>query len=79
MQVPKVQPCVDILGVFDHEPRLASLNLELPPIEAEVSLGHLIEDDPVLQLDGDIREGVRDVTGHHGVAASWHRQCALGA
>lgn len=49
----------------------------------EVSLGLFIEDGPVLsmgkQLNGDVGEGVRDVTGHHRRTASRHRHDALGA
>lgn len=70
---------MDILGVVDHELCLAPLNLELPPLPAEVSLGRLIEDDLVVQPDGDVSEAIGDVTGHHCAAASRHRQDALGA
>lgn len=65
--------------MVDHELCLAPLNLELPPFPAEVSLGCLIEDDLVVQPDGDIGEVIGDVTGHHCAAASRHRQYALGA
>lgn len=83
MQLPQVYPCVVVLGVFDHKLCLPPLNLELPPTPREVSLGLFIEDGLVLsigrQLDGDIGEGVRDVTGHHCRIASRHRQDALRA
>lgn len=83
MQLPQVYPCVVVLGVFDHKLCLPPLNSELPPTPREVSLGLFIEDGLVLsigrQLDGDIGEGVRDVTGHHCRIASRHRQDALRA
>lgn len=76
MQLPQVYPCVVVLGVFDHKLCLPPLNLELPPTPREVSLGFFIEDGPLLsmgsQLDGDVGEGVRDVTGHHCRIASRH-------
>lgn len=72
-----------VLSVFDHKLCLSPLNSEFPPKPREASLGLFIEDDPVLsmgrQLDGDVGEGVRDVTGHHCRIASRHRHDALGA
>lgn len=83
MQVPLVEPCVVILGVLDHELRLALLNSELPPTLRELSLRHIIEDGrfPSVgnQPDGDIGEGVGDVTGHHCTTAPRHRHWAIGA
>lgn len=83
MQLPQVYPCVVVLGVFDDKLCLPPLNMELPPTPREVSLGLFLEDGPVLpmgsQLDGDIGEGVRDVTAHHCRPASRHRHNVLGA
>lgn len=83
MQLPQVDPCVVVLGVFDDKLCLPPLNLELPPTPREVSLGLFLEDGSVLpmgsQLDGDIGEGIRDVTAHHCWPASRHRHEVLGA
>lgn len=83
MQLPQVYPCVVVLGVLDDKLCLPPLNSELPPTPREVSLGFFLEDGPVLpmgsQLDGDIGEGVRDVTAHHCRPASRHRHEVLGA
>jgi len=83
MQLPQVYPSVVVLGVFDDKLCLPPLNMELPPTPREVSLGLFLEDGPVLpmgsQLDGDIGEGVRDVTAHHCRPASRHRHNVLGA
>lgn len=82
-QRPPVLPCVDALSVCDHQPGLASLNLKPPRIINVASWRHLIEDDASLsigsQLNGDISEGVGDVTGHHHTVSCVYSHLMLGA
>lgn len=74
IQPPHVLPCVNVLHVCDHQVGLASLNLKLPGIIKVVSWRLCVKDGTGLSIgsqpNGDISEGVGDVTGHHHAVAS---------
>lgn len=81
-QTPPVRPRLGVLGLFNHQPCLAPLNPELPPIPAEASWGLLVEDQlPALpgvgsQGDAHVGEGVGHAAGQLGVLAPGHRHHA---
>lgn len=83
MQPPQVLPCVDVLDLCNHQVSLASLNAKLPGIIKVVSRRPCVKDGTGLpigsQLNGDITEGVGDVTGHHHAAASGCRHFSFSA